>query len=99
MRDEIGTIAEVTLHKGCGMARQARREGRQRARPQDLGAHGRRRADYVDCDLRSDLHLYQVLVPFTEECGIVGHEPLGIIEDAGPEVTNLSPGDRVVISF
>jgi threonine dehydrogenase-like Zn-dependent dehydrogenase len=39
------------------------------------------------------------LVPFTEEGDIIGHEPLGIIEEAGPEVTNLSPGDRVVIPF
>jgi threonine dehydrogenase-like Zn-dependent dehydrogenase len=47
----------------------------------------------------SDLHLYEVLSPFMEEGDIIGHEPMGIVEEVGPEVTNLSPGDRVVIPF
>ena len=48
----------------------------------------------------SDLHLYEVLTPFMEEGGdVLGHEPMGIVEEVGPEVTNLSPGDRVVIPF
>jgi threonine dehydrogenase-like Zn-dependent dehydrogenase len=47
----------------------------------------------------SDLHLYEVLGPFIEEGSILGHEPMGIVEQVGSEVSELSPGDRVVIPF
>jgi threonine dehydrogenase-like Zn-dependent dehydrogenase len=47
----------------------------------------------------SDLHLYEVLGPFLEEGDILGHEPMGIVEEIGPEVTQIRPGDRVVIPF
>ena len=47
----------------------------------------------------SDLHLYEVLGPFMGEGDILGHEPMGIVEEVGSEVTNLRPGDRVVIPF
>jgi threonine dehydrogenase-like Zn-dependent dehydrogenase len=47
----------------------------------------------------SDLHLYEVLGPFIEEGSILGHEPMGIVQEVGSEVTELSPGDRVVIPF
>jgi len=47
----------------------------------------------------SDLHLYEVLAPFMTEGDILGHEPMGIVEAVGPEVTNISPGDRVVVPF
>jgi threonine dehydrogenase-like Zn-dependent dehydrogenase len=47
----------------------------------------------------SDLHLYEVLGPFIEEGSVLGHEPMGIVEEVGPEVSELSPGDRVVIPF
>ncbi|MTE21792.1 alcohol dehydrogenase catalytic domain-containing protein [Streptomyces sp. TRM43335] len=47
----------------------------------------------------SDLHLYDVLTPFMTEGDILGHEPMGVVEEVGPEVTNLSPGDRVVMPF
>ena len=47
----------------------------------------------------SDLHLYEVLGPFIDEGDILGHEPMGIVEEVGAEVTNLKPGDRVVIPF
>jgi threonine dehydrogenase-like Zn-dependent dehydrogenase len=47
----------------------------------------------------SDLHLYEVLGPFLDEGDILGHEPIGIVEAVGPEVTNIAPGDRVVIPF
>jgi threonine dehydrogenase-like Zn-dependent dehydrogenase len=47
----------------------------------------------------SDLHLYEVLGPFMGEGDILGHEPMGIVEEVGSEVTNLSPGDRVVMPF
>ena len=46
----------------------------------------------------SDLHLYGVLTMFMEEGDIVGHEPMGIVEEVGSEVTQIKPGDRVVIT-
>ena len=47
----------------------------------------------------SDLHLYEVFGPFIEEGSILGHEPMGIVEEVGSAVTELSKGDRVVIPF
>ena len=47
----------------------------------------------------SDLHLYEVLGPFIREGMVLGHEPMGIVEEVGSGVTNLAPGDRVVIPF
>ncbi|MGW7316583.1 zinc-dependent alcohol dehydrogenase [Streptomyces sp. NPDC054854] len=47
----------------------------------------------------SDLHLYEVLGPFLDAGDILGHEPMGIVEEIGPEVTRVKPGDRVVIPF
>ena len=47
----------------------------------------------------SDLHLYEVLGMFIDEGDILGHEPMGIVEEVGPEVTHIKAGDRVVIPF
>ena len=47
----------------------------------------------------SDLHLYEVLGAFMSEGDILGHEPMGIVEEVGSEVGNLQVGDRVVIPF
>ncbi|GAA1534052.1 zinc-dependent alcohol dehydrogenase [Actinomadura kijaniata] len=47
----------------------------------------------------SDLHLYEVLGPFMGEGDILGHEPMGIVEEVGSEVSHIRPGDRVVIPF
>jgi threonine dehydrogenase-like Zn-dependent dehydrogenase len=47
----------------------------------------------------SDLHLYEVLGPFIDEGDILGHEPMGIVEEVGTEVTHIKAGDRVVIPF
>ncbi|HLU55759.1 MAG TPA: alcohol dehydrogenase catalytic domain-containing protein [Pseudonocardia sp.] len=47
----------------------------------------------------SDLHLYEVLGPFLDEGDILGHEPMGVVEEVGREVGALAPGDRVVIPF
>jgi len=46
----------------------------------------------------SDLHLYEVLGPFLSQGDILGHEPMGIVEEVGPAV-DLKVGDRVVIPF
>ena len=47
----------------------------------------------------SDLHLYRPLTPFMEPGDILGHEPMGRVVAVGGEVTDLAPGDRVVIPF
>ncbi|HSU46009.1 MAG TPA: zinc-dependent alcohol dehydrogenase [Arthrobacter sp.] len=47
----------------------------------------------------SDLHLYEVLGPYMHKGDVIGHEPMGIVEEVGSAVTNLRKGDRVVIPF
>lgn len=47
----------------------------------------------------SDLHLYETLGPFMGEGDILGHEPMGIVEEVGTEAGDLKVGDRVVIPF
>jgi len=47
----------------------------------------------------SDLHLYEVLGAFMDAGDVLGHEPMGIVEEVGSAVTNLKKGDRVVIPF
>jgi threonine dehydrogenase-like Zn-dependent dehydrogenase len=47
----------------------------------------------------SDLHLYEVLGPFMTQGDILGHEPMGIVEEVGSGVGDLQVGDRVVIPF
>ncbi|MFC9554001.1 zinc-dependent alcohol dehydrogenase [Rhodococcus sp. NPDC056960] len=47
----------------------------------------------------SDLHLYETLGPFMAEGNILGHEPMGIVEEVGPQAGDLKVGDRVVIPF
>jgi threonine dehydrogenase-like Zn-dependent dehydrogenase len=47
----------------------------------------------------SDLHLYEVMGMYMEKGDVLGHEPMGIVEEVGPDVTHIKPGDRVVIPF
>jgi threonine dehydrogenase-like Zn-dependent dehydrogenase len=47
----------------------------------------------------SDLHLYKILGMFLDEGDIIGHEPMGVVEEVGPQVTHIAPGDRVVVPF
>ncbi|NJP82291.1 alcohol dehydrogenase catalytic domain-containing protein, partial [Streptomyces sp. AA8] len=45
------------------------------------------------------LHLYEILGPYLEPGDILGHEPMGIVEETGPAVSAVVPGDRVVVPF
>ena len=48
----------------------------------------------------SDLHLYEVLGAFLTPGDILGHEPMGVVEEVGPEAAqHVSVGDRVVLPF
>ena len=47
----------------------------------------------------SDLHLYEVLGPFLDPGDVLGHEPMGVVEEVGAQVGDLKVGDRVVIPF
>ena len=47
----------------------------------------------------SDLHLYEVLGPYLSVGDILGHEPMGIVQEVGSAVTDLAVGDRVVVPF
>ena len=47
----------------------------------------------------SDLHLYETLAPFMGEGDVLGHEPMGIVEEVGTETGDLKVGDRVVVPF
>jgi threonine dehydrogenase-like Zn-dependent dehydrogenase len=47
----------------------------------------------------SDLHLYETLAPFMEPGDVVGHEPMGIVEEVGSSISKLEVGDRVVVPF
>lgn len=49
----------------------------------------------------SDLHLVDGFVPFMKPGDILGHEPMGIVEDVGADVdqSKVKVGDRVVVPF
>ncbi|GMA58683.1 hypothetical protein GCM10025858_31860 [Alicyclobacillus sacchari] len=47
----------------------------------------------------SDLHLIHNMIPNMQPDFIIGHEPMGIVEEIGPNVTKVKKGDRVVIPF
>jgi threonine dehydrogenase-like Zn-dependent dehydrogenase len=48
----------------------------------------------------SDLHLYELMGPFLHKGDILGHEPIGIVEEVGSATaTHLRAGDRVVVPF
>lgn len=47
----------------------------------------------------SDLHLYHGMMPDTRVGHTFGHEFIGVVEQIGPSVQNLTVGDRVMVPF
>ena len=47
----------------------------------------------------SDLHLYDGMMPAMQEGDVIGHEPMGIVEEVGAAITKFRKGDRVVVPF
>ncbi|HYE10224.1 MAG TPA: zinc-dependent alcohol dehydrogenase [Patescibacteria group bacterium] len=47
----------------------------------------------------SDLHLIHGMVPHMPKGFILGHETMGVVVEAGPEVTKVKKGDRVIVPF
>ncbi|MFJ8043232.1 alcohol dehydrogenase catalytic domain-containing protein [Kitasatospora sp. NPDC096147] len=45
----------------------------------------------------TDLHFVRGTMPGMREGRVLGHEAVGIVEEVGPGVRNLRPGDRVVV--
>lgn len=47
----------------------------------------------------SDLHIYNGLIPGMHKDYVIGHEPMGIVEEVSSDVTHVKKGDRVIIPF
>ncbi len=47
----------------------------------------------------SDLHLYHGTVPGMQSGQTLGHEFMGVVEEAGPYVTEVKVGDKIVVPF
>lgn len=48
----------------------------------------------------SDLHLIHGMIdPDLQDNYVIGHEPMGIVVETGPDVTKVKKGDRVIIPF
>jgi threonine dehydrogenase-like Zn-dependent dehydrogenase len=53
------------------------------------------------CICGSDLHLVDGFIPFMKPGDVLGHEPMGIVEEVGPDVdkSKVNVGQRVVVPF
>ncbi len=47
----------------------------------------------------SDLHIMHGLIPDTRVGSTFGHEFVGTVEEVGPQVTGVRPGERVALPF
>jgi threonine dehydrogenase-like Zn-dependent dehydrogenase len=50
------------------------------------------------CVCGSDLHPYHSM-PATDDATSIGHEFIGVVEEVGPDVTTVTPGDFVIAPF
>ena len=84
------TAGKPRSHEGTHLARQARRPRRRRSRIRRSSSRPTRSsASPRPAICGSDLHLYEVLGPFIDEGDILGHEPMGIVEEVGSTVTHI----------
>jgi threonine dehydrogenase-like Zn-dependent dehydrogenase len=51
------------------------------------------------CICGSDLHLYDGFIPAMKPGDILGHEFMGEVVETGSAVSNIKPGDRVIVPF
>jgi threonine dehydrogenase-like Zn-dependent dehydrogenase len=53
------------------------------------------------CICGSDLHIFDGFIPFMKPGDIMGHEPMGFVEELGPDVdrSRVNVGDRVIVPF
>ena len=47
----------------------------------------------------SDLHLYETMGAFMNPGDVLGHEAMGIVLEVGADISQIRPGDRVVVPF
>jgi threonine dehydrogenase-like Zn-dependent dehydrogenase len=47
----------------------------------------------------SDLHLYETMGAFMSPGDVLGHEAMGIVLEVGRDISQIRPGDRVVVPF
>ncbi|GAA4668622.1 MULTISPECIES: zinc-dependent alcohol dehydrogenase [Amycolatopsis] len=90
MPDDPGAVARVRVHPGGTVAlervpRPVPGPGEVLVRPVFVGICG------------SDTHAVAGEHPFIDLPYAPGHEAVGVVEETGPEVTGLRPGDRVVL--
>ena len=82
------------------LARQARRPRRHRPRPVDPGTDRRHRPDHLaPASAAPTCTSTRCWARSSTPGDILGHEPMGVVEEVGPEVTELQVGDRVVVPF
>ena len=85
--------------EGTDLAGKSGRTGHGRGRPADQEPNDAIIAVTSTAICGSDLHLYGVLGPYLSPGDVLGHEAMGTVQEVGADITNLAPGDRVVIPF